>query len=154
MPTLARSAAAVRPATGWWAPALALCAGVLFPALVALAAVLAGNGGVFAYPLSGPYIHLALAEQILHGHYGLNPGEPASPSSTILYPLLLAGLGALGLGISSSLLLCLASNTASGLLLFLVAEEAGIRLRDLALPALFCLGASLALALNLVGLAL
>ena len=79
MPTLVPPVGAAGPAAGWLPPALALCAGLVFPALLAIAAVLAGNGGAFAYPLDGPYIHLALAEQILHGHYGLNPGEPASP---------------------------------------------------------------------------
>src|SRR4051812_19430975 len=143
---------AMRRPTG---SAATFCAGLLAPAALALGAVLAGNGGAFAYPLDGPYIHLALADQILHGHYGLNPDEPASPSSTILYPLLLAALGAVqGTWLWSSLVVCLACNAASGLLLFLVAEEVGIRLRSLPRPALFGLGASLALALNLAGLAL
>ena len=44
------------------------------------------NGGEFAYTLDAPYTHMALAGHILQGTYGLNPGEPASPSSSILYP--------------------------------------------------------------------
>jgi hypothetical protein len=44
------------------------------------------------YSLDDPYIHLALARQILHGHYGINPGEFAAPSSSILWPFLLAPL--------------------------------------------------------------
>jgi len=47
------------------------------------------NDGHFFYTLDDPYIHLALAEHIAHGHYGLNEGEFASPSSTILWPFLL-----------------------------------------------------------------
>jgi hypothetical protein len=48
------------------------------------------NGGQFIYTLDDPYIHLALAEQLAsHGHYGVNPGEFASPSSSILWPFLL-----------------------------------------------------------------
>ena len=43
-----------------------------------------------------PYTHLALAEQIRHGTYGLNPGEPSAPSSTILFPFLLVPLLPLG----------------------------------------------------------
>jgi hypothetical protein len=43
----------------------------------------------FTYPLDDPYIHLALAEHIAHGHYGINAHEYASPSSSILWPLLL-----------------------------------------------------------------
>lgn len=46
--------------------------------------------GVFLYTLDDPYIHLALAESILQGGYGINAGEYASPSSSILYPFLLA----------------------------------------------------------------
>jgi hypothetical protein len=44
------------------------------------------------YSLDDPYIHLALARQILHGHYGINPGEFSAPSSSILWPFLLAPL--------------------------------------------------------------
>jgi hypothetical protein len=44
----------------------------------------------FSYSLDDPYIHLALAQNILHGHYGLNTGETVSPSSSILWPFLLA----------------------------------------------------------------
>jgi hypothetical protein len=42
------------------------------------------------YSLDDPYIHLALARQILHGHYGINAGEFAAPASSILWPFLLA----------------------------------------------------------------
>ncbi len=52
--------------------------------------ILAQNGGHFTYALDDPYIHLALSEGIAHGHYGINAGEPASPSSSILWPFLLA----------------------------------------------------------------
>lgn len=47
-------------------------------------------GGRFIYSLDDPYIHLALAEEIAAGTYGINPGEPASPSSSVLWPFLLA----------------------------------------------------------------
>lgn len=46
-------------------------------------------GGMF-YTLDDPYIHLALAKQLNLGHYGLNPGEVDAPSSSILWPFLLA----------------------------------------------------------------
>jgi hypothetical protein len=45
--------------------------------------------GVFVYALDDPYIHLAMAEQLAHGHYGINASEPSSPSSSILWPVLL-----------------------------------------------------------------
>ncbi|MEM7722497.1 MAG: hypothetical protein AAF376_08990 [Pseudomonadota bacterium] len=64
--------------------------------LVALA--LLRTGDAFVYTLDDPYIHLAVAESILAGGYGVNVGEFASPSSSILYPYILAGLLALGLG--------------------------------------------------------
>ncbi len=51
--------------------------------------VRAANDHHFFFALDDPYIHLALAKSIRHGHYGINTGEPASPSSSILWPLLL-----------------------------------------------------------------
>ena len=59
-------------------------------------AVMARTGGHFVYTLDDPYIHLALAEEIARGTYGINPGEPAAPSSSILYPFLLVGMGFAG----------------------------------------------------------
>ena len=47
------------------------------------------TGGKLVYGLDDPYIHLALAEGIIEGEYGLNRGEVASPSSSIAYPYLL-----------------------------------------------------------------
>ncbi len=47
------------------------------------------NGGTFEYPLDDVYIHLAMAEQIAAGGYGVNPGEDASAASSPLYPFLL-----------------------------------------------------------------
>lgn len=47
------------------------------------------TNGHFVYAIDDPYIHLALAENIAHGHYGINPGEFSSPSSSALWPLLL-----------------------------------------------------------------
>ncbi len=61
--------------------------------LMLVAALLVGirhsTGGHFAYALDDPYIHLALAENLAHGHYGINAGEAASPSSSLLWPFLL-----------------------------------------------------------------
>lgn len=44
----------------------------------------------FGYSLDDPYIHLALSEQLARGHYGINAFEPSAPSSSILWPFLLA----------------------------------------------------------------
>lgn len=61
-------------------------------------AVLLTNEATFVYTLDDPYIHLALAENLVRGSYGINLGEVSSPSSSIVYPFLvalglLAGLG-------------------------------------------------------------
>ena len=66
---------------------LALIYGLLVLALLGI--VLGRLHGGFSYSLDDPYIHLALAQQIAHGHYGINAGEAASPSSSIVWPLLL-----------------------------------------------------------------
>lgn len=69
---------------------------VLFSICVYLAAVfvmyravLVKTGGHFVYALDDPYIHLALAENLAHGHYGINATEFSSPSSSIVWPFLL-----------------------------------------------------------------
>lgn len=48
------------------------------------------TGGMLVYSLDDPYIHLALARNIQQGSYGINPGEWASPSSSIAWPFLMA----------------------------------------------------------------
>jgi hypothetical protein len=65
---------------------------------VALALLLAALTGLvlwmcdgrLIYSLDDPYISLSLSWHIAHGHYGINAGEASSPSSSILYPLILA----------------------------------------------------------------
>ncbi|MBD3679683.1 MAG: hypothetical protein HUJ27_14955 [Rhodobacteraceae bacterium] len=63
------------------------------------------TNGKFIYALDDPYIHLSVAEMILEGGYGINVGEYASPSSSILYPFLLAFLLLTGLGEFSPLVI-------------------------------------------------
>jgi hypothetical protein len=48
------------------------------------------NNGHFTYTLDDAYIHLALAENIQKGHYGINLNEMSAPSSSILWPFLLS----------------------------------------------------------------
>jgi len=67
-----------------WAVLSALAAHL---ALQAAAFVIAGFH--FDYPLDDPYIHLALAEQITAGGYGVNAGVFAAAGSSPIYPLLL-----------------------------------------------------------------
>lgn len=59
-------------------------------------AVLRATGGHLTYTLDDPYIHLAVAESILRGGYGVNFPEFSAPSSSVIYPYLVAGLLLLG----------------------------------------------------------
>ncbi len=61
---------------------LLLCAAVMV-------AICRMTGGHFLYPLDDAYIHLALAQNLAHGHYGINPSEFTSPSSSLLWPFLI-----------------------------------------------------------------
>lgn len=69
----------------------------LVPLLLLFAAVLRKTGMNFTYTLDDPYIHLALAKNLLQGHYGINLGEPSAPSSSILWPFLLTPFAGLSL---------------------------------------------------------
>lgn len=62
----------------------------IIPIFGLLAAILYFTNWRFTYSLDDPYIHLALAKQIITGHYGINANELAAPSSSIVWPLLLA----------------------------------------------------------------
>lgn len=70
------------PRFGHLAMMLSPLAGLLFACLAI--------GAGLTYTLDDPYIHLALARNILDGHYGINAGEWSSPSSSILWPFMLA----------------------------------------------------------------
>ena len=59
-----------------WIAVLSAC--ISFVGLQALAFAYAG---VFEYPLDDVYIHLAMAEGISQGTYGVNPGVAASAAS-------------------------------------------------------------------------
>jgi len=69
-------------------PAAVLLLALAVPLLLSIRA----NGGHFLYTLDDPYIHLALSENIARGHYGINQNECTAPSSSILWPFLLAPL--------------------------------------------------------------
>lgn len=60
----------------------------LLPALLLVGQTYLAASGI-VYSLDDPYIHLTLARQISQGHYGINPGEFAAPSSSILWPFML-----------------------------------------------------------------
>jgi hypothetical protein len=65
---------------------------------VLVALILYRNNGTFTYVLDDPYIHLVMARSIAAGHYGFNPTEFSSPSSSIAWPFLLAPFVWVGIG--------------------------------------------------------
>lgn len=86
----ARPVSVLPIAPHWRRAALAPVLLFLVLCLLEFAAILWLNDGRFLYTLDDAYIHLALAEGIAQGYYGINAAEPAAPSSSILWPLLLA----------------------------------------------------------------
>jgi hypothetical protein len=113
------------------------------------------TGARFMYTLDDPYIHLALAERIAGGHYGINLGEVTSPSSSVIWPFLLVP----GAGLSLHKHLPLAINLAAGTGVAVLLGWLAARLpfgRETTLTTLQRLGVVgvLVLASNAVGLAL
>ena len=96
------------------------------------ALILLLNEGRFVYSLDDPYIHLAVADSLAQGHYGLHPGEAAAPASSALWPFLLAPWGGTAVleivPLLLNALLCMASVAcvASGL-----SRPSPLRARDL-----------------------
>src|SRR5687767_8062968 len=71
------------------------------------------SDGKLIYTLDDPYIHLAVAENILRGGYGVNIQEYSSPSSSMLYPFLLAVTEFVGLGSWGPLIINLIATAAA-----------------------------------------
>lgn len=82
-----------------------------------LVALLALNAGHFAFTLDDAYIHLAMAENIAKGHYGVNLNEFSSPCSSILWPFLLAPFALVRMELPAAFLLNILSAVGT-LLLF------------------------------------
>ncbi|MEL6445888.1 MAG: hypothetical protein AAFR95_15680 [Bacteroidota bacterium] len=118
----------------------------------AYAAALTVTDGDFVYPLDDPYIHLAVAENLTQGHYGLNLAEPSSPASSVVWP----GLLALGLIAGAGGWIALALNAVLGVWALTMALRLGDAVFEdanrSALGMLAALGA--VLVLNLPALAL
>lgn len=92
----------------------------LFAGLLALAyaGLVIGRSSLASfYVIDDPFIHLALAENIARGEFGVNPGEAANPSSSILWPWLMAPFAAVGLATWAPLLVNAACFLASAWLL-------------------------------------
>ena len=78
------------------------------------------NEGQFCYALDDAYIHLSLAREIGEQlHYGVQPGEVSAPSSSILWPFLLAPFAAS----TAFVLVPWAIAFAAALLFLLVAQD-------------------------------
>ncbi|HSD63809.1 MAG TPA: hypothetical protein VLB50_08415, partial [Ignavibacteriaceae bacterium] len=67
---------------------------LLLLVIIELLSILHLNNGLFVYTLDDPYIHLSLAQHIMRGHYGINTIEYSAPSSTILWPFIIAPFSA------------------------------------------------------------
>ncbi|MBV9655038.1 MAG: hypothetical protein JOZ42_10800 [Acetobacteraceae bacterium] len=143
-------------AFGWGLalPLAVVLAGIAAPLLVQVLGLMALCAGKVVYALDAAYVHLALAQQIIAGNYGIVPGEAAAPSSTILYPFLLAALDPLGLGSALPLVINVLCTVAAGLFAMLLARECDIALERIPPLRLFVLTVTVTLALNLPGLAI
>ncbi|MGJ4892113.1 hypothetical protein ACQR1Y_28240 [Bradyrhizobium sp. HKCCYLRH3099] len=98
--------------------------GVLFAAELIVSLYLAGGRLVFT--LDDGYIHLAVADQILAGGYGVNAGEVSSPSSSIIWPYLIALTEALHLGPWGPLLIGAAAAAATLVTIVRLLESSGL----------------------------
>ena len=95
-----------------------VCCAAMYLVLVAglLVGIRSSTGGHFAYALDDPYIHLALAENLAHGLYGINAGEAASPSSSLLWPFLLIPFAGTAIHVYLPLFWCVVSGVAASAL--------------------------------------
>jgi hypothetical protein len=135
-------------------PLFGILAGLVAVLTAEVVCALLMTHGHFIYASDAAYTHLALAQQITHGTYGLYHGEASAPSSTILYPVLLAVLKPLGLGTALPLVINCVSTLATGLFAFLLARECSIPLHRVPPWRLVLLTAVIAIALDLPGLAI
>lgn len=105
---------------GWPLAAYAMACALLSAGILWL------NDGVFSYTLDDPYIHLELARHLSLGEHGINDGEFAAPSSSVLWPLLLVPAWWTGGAFWAPLSMNLASSTlAVGALAAMAARVAG-----------------------------
>ncbi|HVO75183.1 MAG TPA: hypothetical protein VMT35_14230, partial [Ignavibacteriaceae bacterium] len=125
----------------------------LFCILCEVIFILFLNSSRLIYTVDDSYIHLALAENIYIGHYGINTGEYSSPSSSILWPFLLAPFSRTGFGYLIPLIINFFSAAASILILWLFIKAALLQnLPDNKKEIGFLLLLILIPALNLIGL--
>ncbi len=75
------------------APVLTLCGAILGVSSWTAVRLVRATAGHLSFTVDDSHIHLRLAQQIANGTYGINPGEAAAPSSSPLWPFLLAPFG-------------------------------------------------------------
>jgi hypothetical protein len=116
-------------------------------------AILVLNHGTLTFTIDDPYIHLALAENIARGHYGINLSEVSSPASSALWPLLLVPFASSPAAAHVVLLINTTAATATALV---VTRTIAISLGGIEEPRLLWFTKMLSLAVivgtNLVGL--
>lgn len=88
-----------------------------FLMLIAIMMSIYAANSVFVYTLDDPYIHLAVTQNILEGNYGVNPQEFSAPSSSIIWPFLLAFVHIITLGLIPLEFIPLFINVVAGSLL-------------------------------------
>jgi len=91
--------------------------------LIQVIIILILNSGLIVYTTDDAYIHLALAENISKGHYGVNLQEYSSPSSSIIWPLLLASFTGFSLGYLMPLIVNTLSAMGTLYIFFLLIKE-------------------------------
>ena len=98
--------------------------GLLF--VVEFAASVALCDGRLVFTLDDPYIHLAVADHILSGGFGVNASELSSPSSSIIWPYFLAATEALHLGAFGPLLIDAAAACATVVTMLRLLQTSGL----------------------------
>lgn len=129
--------------------------GALGPMLVLVAMTLMRTGGVWEYALDDVYIHLAMSEQLAQGGYGVNPGEYASASSSILYSYLLAPFAGTAFHVWWPLVIGIAALVGAAVLWGRVLWIAGLQGAPVWMLAVLALGAPLFMhhpAMSLIGM--
>jgi hypothetical protein len=63
---------------------------LFIPVILVFQQVLSHTKNVYIYPFDDTYIHLTIADNLLRGNWGINPGQFVSASSSVLYTLILA----------------------------------------------------------------
>jgi len=113
------------PAKGVWGNAFdrRVLLGAVGLSTVYAAFVIGRSSLVSFYTLDDPYIHMALAENIARGHYGVNLGDVSNPSSSIIWPFLLAACERLGVLVWAPLVINIASFALTLRLLFAFAVD-------------------------------